>query len=753
MQYNHYVISNLNYHKPLNIMRSEKEIFDELEVLSTHDGFWEVVAFFCWKDTFIHFSGDKLDKEALAQQFERARLSRTELSTLIGLACKSGFNNKQLSLEELKERSEHIWQLLEELHHSFYPPLDVAALSAQSDAKDGDVPTFGKFMRDLIPSGNKNHFMREAIFYGGDGVFKHQYRDLAKRRYSLDEDWIEANKGFKVSQAADVISAIEKIQLEKANQSISTATSWPLPYHLPIFCFDVSEVVTRSGLGLEIVEAVIAAFSAKPQEGMDCFKSVDDFNHRNAFPIIKIDEDTFASFQAYSLWEALYESPFFWFNADHTYKATASKHRGAFTEDFTAERLALVFGEENVLTNIDIYDGKAKAGEIDVLVTFGDFAIVVQAKSKKLTIEARRGNSKQLEGDFKKAIQDAYDQAHSCSQLLQGDGYVFKDESGIEVNIRSNFKMIFPVCIVSDHFPALSAQARHFLKYQTTDVIKHPYVMDVFLIDMITEMLPSSLWVLDYLIKRSDYGDSILSNHELVILSTYIKQNLYFEENPTLVMLDDDISADLELAMLARRDGYEGEVTPEGFLTVHKNTHVGRIIDDIEYSTDFGLQKLGLHLLSMSGNSINLLNEAISKMIVQFKKDHRHHDITLPLLEEKTGLTIHCNEDDNETAYKKLVTHCEKRKYTCKADSWVGCCFSPTQGRFRFSSYHESEWCQSDEMEKLVADLKPISPEHHVGDVKNLSFGKQPQITLKKIGRNEPCSCGSGQKYKRCCLP
>jgi hypothetical protein len=735
-------------------MRTEQEIFDELEVIAAQEGFWEVIAFFCWKDTFIHFSGEKLDAEAFAQAFDRTRLSRTELSTLIGLACKSGFSDKQLSLGELKERAEHVWHLLDELHHSFYPPLDFAALSEKFGSKDGDdIPNFGEFMRELAPNRDKNHFMREAIFYGGDGVFKHQYRDLAKRRYSLDEDWVEANKGFKITQAVDVISAIEQIQLEKANQLASSAKSWPLPYHLPMFIFTISEVATRCGLGEEVVEAVIAALSAKPEEGMKCFKSVDDFNHKNAFPIIKIDEDTFVSFQAYSLWEALYESPFFWFNEDKAYKSIASQHRGAFTENFTAERLALVFGKENVLTNIDIFDGKGKAGEIDVLVTFGRFAIVVQAKSKKLTIEARKGNSQQLEGDFKKAIQDAYDQADLCSQLLQKEGYIFKDEFGKELNIQSDFKTIFPVCIVSDHFPALAAQARHFLKYKTTNVIKHPYVMDVFLMDMITEMLPSPLWVIDYLNKRSDYGDSILSNHELVILSTYIKQNLYFEEDPTLVMLDDDISTDLELAMLARRDGHDGPKTPQGFLTFPRKSHVGRIIDDIEFSADYCLQKLGLHLLSMSGNSIDLLNKAISKMITQFKKDHQHHDISLPLLEEKTGLTVHCNEDDNYTAYKRLVTHCEKRKYTCKAESWVGCCFSPTKDKFRFASYHESKWNQSDEMDSLVADLKPISPEHHIEDVRKISFGKQPQIEGKKVGRNEPCPCGSGKKYKRCCIP
>ncbi len=28
----------------------------------------------------------------------------------------------------------------------------------------------------------------------------------------------------------------------------------------------------------------------------------------------------------------------------------------------------------------------------------------------------------------------------------------------------------------------------------------------------------------------------------------------------------------------------------------------------------------------------------------------------------------------------------------------------------------------------------------------------QPYISPKKIGRNDPCPCGSGKKYKKCCL-
>lgn len=34
---------------------------------------------------------------------------------------------------------------------------------------------------------------------------------------------------------------------------------------------------------------------------------------------------------------------------------------------------------------------------------------------------------------------------------------------------------------------------------------------------------------------------------------------------------------------------------------------------------------------------------------------------------------------------------------------------------------------------------------------KNAKPPQAPQQATKKVGRNEPCSCGSGKKYKRCC--
>ena len=37
------------------------------------------------------------------------------------------------------------------------------------------------------------------------------------------------------------------------------------------------------------------------------------------------------------------------------------------------------------------------------------------------------------------------------------------------------------------------------------------------------------------------------------------------------------------------------------------------------------------------------------------------------------------------------------------------------------------------------------------GGDETVSSAVAPKIKLKKVGRNDPCPCGSGKKYKKCC--
>ncbi|MFX5001593.1 prepilin peptidase, partial [Acinetobacter baumannii] len=94
------------------------------------------------------------------------------------------------------------------------------------------------------------------------------------------------------------------------------------------------------------------------------------------------------------------------------------------------DRLEKVFGASNVLRNVDIWETTArknKISEIDTLVLFGDRAVVLQSKSKRLTLAARKGNDLQLRADFKGAVQDACDQAVLCSEHLIRNSAIFAD--------------------------------------------------------------------------------------------------------------------------------------------------------------------------------------------------------------------------------------------------------------------------------------------------------------------------------------
>ena len=50
-----------------------------------------------------------------------------------------------------------------------------------------------------------------------------------------------------------------------------------------------------------------------------------------------------------------------------------------------------------------------------------------------------------------------------------------------------------------------------------------------------------------------------------------------------------------------------------------------------------------------------------------------------------------------------------------------------------------------------LAEWEPILSEERRREIKK-AFDRSRMAVSEKIGRNEPCPCGSGKKYKNCCL-
>lgn len=51
---------------------------------------------------------------------------------------------------------------------------------------------------------------------------------------------------------------------------------------------------------------------------------------------------------------------------------------------------------------------------------------------------------------------------------------------------------------------------------------------------------------------------------------------------------------------------------------------------------------------------------------------------------------------------------------------------------------------------RFTIGLEPDKPED-IADLEALQNPTKTRRVASKIGRNEPCPCGSGKKYKKCC--
>jgi hypothetical protein len=715
--------------------RSEEEILAELQATCTQPGFVHALAYICFRDNMIQYS-ETLTPDDMRFLSEPSRLLRTEINTLIGLMVKAQIDWTLPPPMRLQHYVDACDRLLLELHH---------ALSAAFSLKDAIAALERGEHVDPFDSGAA---MREPIFYAAESAYHFQYLDLAARRYAADADWLQTNVGFTINQACSVAEAVDRVNTDRFDalrdelRSVSP-DQWTM---LPAFFVTPNEVAQYANLPPELVKRILDQFTLPADSANAQFIGLQDFNAVTATPLLRSPEGQYLSLQNYALAEAMYESPFYWMQADATYRACHNKHRGHFTEDFVANRLAGVFGVERVLTNVDIWQGRNKVAEIDVLVLWADRAIIVQAKSKRMTIEARKGGDQVIRDDFRKSVQDAYDQGLTCAECLGDPRFRFARTDGSAIELPNTFSEIFLFCVLSDHYPALSFQVRQFLKTREVARVRAALVTDVFLIDVMTELLATPLQFLSYVARRARYSERLLAAQELTILGYHLSQNLWFDDEMSMIHLGEDFTFGVDIAMAVRRQGVPGAAIPEGILTKFAGTTIARLLQEIEARPVSAILDQGFQLLEMSGQAIHDLNRMIDRQALRAARDGLPHDITMAF-PDGSGLTVVCTGETDAVATANLASYCLLRKYAQKAATWFGLCLTPGQAQLRFGLRLAAPWEQDDAMDAATATMAAPMPVKE-GVERIFRNAKMTQ----KVGRNDRCPCGSGRKYKKCCL-
>ncbi len=706
--------------------RPEAEILCDLQMLCRHAGFAHIVAHVIVRDNFI-FYAEEMTPDDMGNMFGFNRLIRTEITTLIGYMVQGGpeaFGELPVDPQALLDRAE---ALLEELHKRL-------SWLGFEELREGSLDA-------LEQTRLRGEALREPIFYGGESAFSFQYQDFATAKYHADNAWLTEKKGFTIEQAEAVVDAILRIQ-EGELTSLRVKNAPPLPG----FIVSSATVQSRSGLPVDTVNAVLDAL-AIPLGSNQKFTALNDFNQAHASPLISLGDGRYVAFLYYCLVEALYDAPFYWMVDDTSYRDTAAKNRGNFTEAFSLQRFEQVFGAANVHRGVNLERAKGDTvGEIDILVEFGGRLLVIQAKSKRLTLSARRGNEGSLQADFKAAVQDAYDQALSCADALLDPAIRLVDVEGKVIRLRNPASKIYPICLVSDHYPALVTQVDRFLVLREVAGVARPLVTDIFALDALCELLDRPLRLIGYCELRDRFSDKLIYSHEVVLLAFHLRQNLWLGDNYDGMLLDDTFVSTLEIAMLARRRGIPGAKTPSGPLTAFVGSTFEAVLARIESRPEPAMVDLALNLLEASGASIGRFNQGARMVFERTRADGRQHDFSIGMGAD-TGLTIHCSLEDNEAARARLEAHAVLRKYATKTRRWFGLFLSPEDGLPIAGLMLEYPWVEDAETAKLAfsmeaaARAKPIPPGM-------AGVMRAPSIIP---GRNDRCPCQSGRKFKKCC--
>jgi hypothetical protein len=712
--------------------REEQVVFADLRALARQPGFIHALCAITHKSNAVLTTGS-FTAEDFAPVYDDERLLRTEVNLLTGLMLTGELDTSWPGPVPVLQMIAQALMLMKELHEAILRPAHEEFQRSLKGFQTGEI-TDSPIAKGV--------FLREAIFYGPESAFPFQYVDLARKRYAPDAEWLRNHVGFDMHDAAAVVEAIRDQLAERMLLFVNSLVDLPLENRieesfLNCFVFRPDEIEQRVSVPPETVRNILASFTYPEGERNDQFKRASDFNKAAVFPIFSLGDGALVSLLEYGLSEALYENPFYWIAADKTYLGIHSQSRGRFTERFTRERLQTVFGDHFLTNNVVFRDVAGKdVAEADSLLIYGRRAYVIQAKSKRMTLESRAGDDQAIGRDFQKAVQEAYDQALAVIKAMQAASAPTIDGKLISLPGLADVEEYYPICVTSEHYPALSVQSRELLKTRDLSRTRPPLVFDVFSIDVFAEFLRTPLLFSDYLKKRALTNDSVVASHELVILAYHLRKNLHVGDDVSMISIHDSVMADLDLAMAVRRIGLDGPATPRGILSRFEGTELQPLFDAVNSSTRADVHRLGELLLDMDGKAADTLSRQIARIRHQTSIDGKEHDISMGF--DVGGITVHCNRLPDSAAYKRLLTHVTMRKYAQRCDAWYGVTVSET-GEPRIMLGDETKWQANPNLDHVSGDFKVTAVKRAL-----------EHRSKRKIGRNDPCPCGSGIKYKRC---
>lgn len=766
-------------------IRSASEVLADIKTLVNAKGYIYALCLIIIDD--FHFNPVKMHEIDV-----HAKLNKNEMLLLFGFLIQQDINfappNSPLDLYGLKQRT---YLLMNELHIATTLPF-IEKMKQRKESSENPVKT----MREFFAAQN---MFTESIFYAGDGIYDVQFLDFIDQKYQFDHEWLDKNANFRTNEAKAIVTQIKEIHQKKIERitilSIKENTERMIAdaiKHKVIdknapqekkdellsviefsqfsSLFETDQHVAK-GLSLEKVteagwksfydgllnlftvtveefdpelnaETFLKRFSV-PDDGTvrnEQFTSVGDFNMFATRPMIVFPGARYFIPMSFPLYEAVYESPYYWMVQDKSYSVQLAQNRGHAGEEVTAALFQKVLPNDQVFKSVKVRTGKDFDTDIDVLCILGNKALAVQVKSKKLTQLSRKGSIDQLEKDFKGAVQDAYQQGLVSRDRILKRPANFFDASGNEIFLSESIDEVYILVVTTENYPSLAHQSLILLQKNESDPF--PLVMTVFDLDLIIHYLSNPYELFYYIRQRISLADYYVSTEEMNFLGYHLLHKLRKSHEADKVGLDNQYGQFIDRNYYPTKLGLKISSRGDKIEARWKNKAFDELCNELSASNSAKMTDIIFRMMDWPKETCDKLTAQIriAKSNMLSSGQTNNFSLINPEL-GAFGITfIASHENDLTAVMERLEMHSLAKKYQCKADSWIGMAsLKSSTGSVDVAFYVDQKWEYDPELERISSAM--FGGPHKV----------VPIINGRKAGRNDPCVCGSGLKYKKCC--
>jgi SEC-C motif len=313
----------------------------------------------------------------------------------------------------------------------------------------------------------------------------------------------------------------------------------------------------------------------------------------------------------------------------------------------------------------------------------------------------------------------------------------------------NDLRRIMPISVTLQHLAGIPTQLAVTKRLGLFKGDAYPWSVCIDDLDVITRFSGSADVFLHYLDRRIAHQklDIGIRGDELEIFGQYLDNRLH----PDVYENRAELRTGQEKKVIAFNGGDErfepvyvaewyGTEPPEQPIELDIPDEVRSVLNELRNRSDYGARWIAFALLGLNNSALVKLASAFRELRTTKAVGERTLRITMKEGAVVINIMAHQGLTDAEF-FHNLTVRSRMEHYRAKAETTVSIGIDQNSDKaFEVAQWLEGEWEYEEELEEMLkADReKP----------RNLI----PSSNAKEPGRNDPCLCGSGIKFKKCCM-